>query len=59
MIDKATIYLLAGIGLFSCILFAFVWLCSAARVVWLYFNWSVSQALKARRLARKIRREAS
>jgi len=57
MIEKTTIYLLAGIGLFSCILLAFVWLCSAARVVWLYFNWSVSQALKARRLARKIRRE--
>lgn len=59
MIEQTTIYLLAGIGLFSCILFAGVWMCSAARVVWLYFNWSFSRALKARRLARKIRREAA
>jgi hypothetical protein len=59
MIDKAAIYLLAGMGLFSCILFAAVWMCSAARAVWLYFNWSVSRALRARRLARKIRREAA
>ncbi|RRW77634.1 hypothetical protein EGJ48_03555 [Pantoea dispersa] len=56
MIEQATIYLLAAIGLISCILFAFVWLCMATRVMWLYFSWNLHNAIRARSLARRIKK---
>ncbi|WP_033576135.1 hypothetical protein [Dickeya chrysanthemi] len=57
MNDQYVIYLLAFVGLISSILFGAVWLCAAARVLWLYGHYSAMKAIKTHKAAMRIRRK--
>lgn len=53
--SESTVYILAFIGLVSCILFGSVWICIALRVLWLYANYSAGKAIKAHKFSVRTR----
>ena len=53
--SEITIYLLAFIGLVSSMLFGFVWVCAAFRILWLYADYSARKAIKAHRQCLSIK----
>lgn len=53
--SELTVYILAFIGLVSCILFGTVWICIGLRITWLYANYSAGKAIKAHKFAVRTR----
>lgn len=53
--SEMTIYLLAFIGLVCSMLFGFVWVCAAFRILWFYANYSARKAIKAHRQCLRIK----
>lgn len=53
--SELTVYILAFIGLVSCILFGTVWICIGLRVTWLYANYSAGKAIRAHKFAVRTR----
>lgn len=53
--SELTVYILAFIGLVSCILFGAVWICIGLRVTWLYANYSAGKAIRAHKFAVRTR----
>lgn len=44
------------LGIFASALFAFVWMCTAMRVLCLYFEWQLVRSLRLIRITRQVNR---
>lgn len=53
--SEMTIYTLAFIGLICSMLFGFVWICAAFRILWCYTNYSARKAILAHRACLRIK----